>query len=630
MSRFRALAFGAMWLGVWAPLAYGFEAGGSARAGSDPALTAEEVDATATPVPGGLSPNNAGLPNTTVQVTLSWQSVAGSKYAVRASDETDPSLRDARNNCANDYHYLCVNNLTAPSITLPVRIGHAYTWWVHAVRDGQWSPAAIASFSVSAASPVGYELLGLVKEVSSSKTRCGGYDIPDTAAHAYRDASGRVNLITGSEINWRSVGTTLDNVQKNCSSVFQSGLDPVYDHFRNSEWITSTYTEDGKTIFGLIHNEWYAYLSDPRCPGGPQRGYGWVNAITTVRSDDGGASYYHPGDSLVSRAPVGWINGDSRFPCGEQQRTVFGSFGPSKIMKIGSYYYSMYQSEADPLGFLSVGSCLMRSRNLANGSSWEKWTLNGWDARPEAVCSPIDTGRIGKMHESITYDTYLDRFLLVGNHYSPEPGVYLSVSSDLFHWSAPMKLYPLTAADHVYPAILDPVDPSRNFERPGERPYIYFSDLTSDPINGPVLKRQQLRLFQDQGARELRLPAGASAARSANWLGGQSAVTYYGGEWIEYELQVPATATWQVGLTGREYNLGPIPFGYNFLVEVYVNDQYRATISLAGDRVNYRYGSISTSLTKGLNRIRYRWINDVYSPGEYDANLEVGEVSVTR
>jgi hypothetical protein len=93
---------------------------------------------------------------------------------------------------------------------------------------------------------------------------------------------------------------------------------------------------------------------------------------------------------------------------------------------------------------------------------------------------------------------------------------------------------------------------------------------------------------------------------------------------------VPATATWQVGLMGRNFNLGPIPFGYNFQIEVYVNDQYRGTISLVGDRVNYRYASISTSLTKGLNRIRYRWINDVYAPGEYDSNLEAGEVSVTR
>ncbi len=626
MRSYKALAFGAAWLGVLAMPAYRLEAGDAAHAGAVAVLAAAEVEATVPPAPKGLSPKDAGFPNPTTQVTLSWLPVTGAKYAVRASDETDPSLRDPRNNCANDYHYLCVNNLTATSITLPVRVGHTYNWWVHAVRDTQFSAAAIAGFSVSATSPVGYELLGSAAIVPSSTTRCDGYDIPDTAAHAYRDASGRVNLITGSEINWRSVGSSLDNVQKSCNQVFHSAWDPVYDHFKNSEWITSTYTEDGNTIFGLVHNEWYAYLSDPRCPGGPQRGYGWVNAITTIRSDDGGANYFRPADHLVSRAPVGWINGDSRFPCSEQQRTVFGSFGPSKIMKIGSYYYSMYQSEADPLGYLTMGGCLMRTRNLANGSSWQKWTLNGWDARPEAVCSPIDTGHIGKMHESITYDTHLDRFLLVGNHYAPAPGVYLSVSSDLFHWSDPMKLYPLIAADHVYPAILDPADPSRNFERPGERPYIYFSDLT----NGAVLKRQQLRLIQGQAARELRVPAGASSARSANWLGGQSAVTYYGGEWIEYELQVPTTATWQVGLTGRNFNLGPIPFGYNFQIEVYVNDQYRGTISLVGDRVNYRQGSISTSLTKGLNRIRYRWTNDVYAPGEYDSNLEAGEVSVTR
>ncbi len=408
--------------------------------------------------PGGLVPSTGLYPRITRNVTLSWNAVAGTnvRYGVRANDNTQPSQRDPRNNCGVDLHYLCVNGLTTTSISLPVLPGHQYGWWVHAIVDGTWSPAATASFTVSATSDYGFELTGASQVVPSSAVQCGGYDIPDASAVAFRNSAGQVNLVSSSEINWRSVGSTLNNVQKNCNPIFSSAWDHAYENFRNSEWLASFYTEDGYTVYGLIHNEWYAYFVDGRCPAGANRSFGWVNAVTTAISIDGGQTFTRPVDHVASRPPVGWQVGDPRYRCDSQQKTVFGSFGPSNMFKVGSYYHAVFQSEADPLGLIQHGTCLMRTRTPGAGSSWEKWTANGWDARPEAACSPIEAAKIGTIHNSLTFNRQLRRWILIGNHYWPEPGIYFSVSNDLYHWSDPVKILPQSGRNFVYPAILDP------------------------------------------------------------------------------------------------------------------------------------------------------------------------------
>jgi hypothetical protein len=581
------------------------------------------------PTPGGLVPSTGLYPRSTRTVTLAWNAVSGTdvRYAVRASDDTQPSLRDPRNNCPGDQHYLCVNALTTTSISLPVTPGHQYRWWVHAVRDGLWSAAAIATFTVSATSDYGFELTGNSQVVAASNTRCGGYDIPDGSAAAFRNSAGEVNLVSPSEINWRSVGTTLNNVQKNCTPIFSSAWDQTYANFRNSEWLTSFYTEDGNTVYGLVHNEWYAYFVDGRCPAGPDRALGWVNAVTTAVSNDGGRTFAHPADYVVSRPPVGWQVGDPRYRCDSAQRTVFGSFGPSNIFKLGSYYHAAYQSEADPPGLLQHGTCLMRTRTPAAGSSWEKWTANGWDARPDAVCSPIEPAKIGTSHNSLTFNRTLKRWILVGNYHLPTPGMYFSVSDDLFHWSERVKIFPLTGRDYVYPAILDPTDTTRNFERPGDRPYLYWTNLDS----GANMRRQQIRFIDGGAPRVLAVPAGATVARSANWRGGQEVHNWYGLEWLEYAMEVPAAGAWKIGLWARNAaGVFPPPSPYHFLVDVHVNATYVGRIAVPPDRAVYQHAFLTTNLPAGVNRIRYTWINDEYAEGFYDSNIEIREVTVAQ
>ena len=93
----------------------------------------------------------------------------------------------------------------------------------------------------------------------------------------------------------------------------------------------------------------------------------------------------------------------------------------------------------------------MRTSNPASPSSWRAWNGDGFELKfvdpyrrpssPEA-CEPVATREISDMHESLTYNTYLDRFVLVGlstartqTGVEPVSGVYFSLSSDLVHWS---------------------------------------------------------------------------------------------------------------------------------------------------------------------------------------------------
>ncbi|HEX8959867.1 MAG TPA: hypothetical protein VF770_08595, partial [Solirubrobacterales bacterium] len=97
------------------------------------------------------------------------------------------------------------------------------------------------------------------------------------------------------------------------------------------------------------------------------------------------------------------------------------------------------------------------------------------------------------MTESLTFNTELKRYLLVGMAPAAEPGagtrgtgIYYSVSTDLIHWSQRRLLLSApTVHSYVcggpspiaYPSLIDPVSHSRTFATSGRRPYLYFTQF---------------------------------------------------------------------------------------------------------------------------------------------------------
>jgi hypothetical protein len=100
---------------------------------------------------------------------------------------------------------------------------------------------------------------------------------------------------------------------------------------------------------------------------------------------------------------------------------------------------------------------------------------------------------------SLSYDTYLDRFVLVGNNTGSKKGAYYSLSPDLINWSDKQLIFEAPTASStcdgpsvLYPSIADPADTTVNFERPGRTPDVFFSCFNS--TTGSAANRTMFRV----------------------------------------------------------------------------------------------------------------------------------------
>ena len=312
--------------------------------------------------------------------------------------------------------------------------------------------------------------------------RCDVKDIPDNAARAYRDATGRVNLIASHYEVHHAVGSTLDNVVHQCAIIHNSPNDPVFGHFKYHEWLTSPYTLDGNTVYGYMHSEWYGNLVDPAC--GNDMIDGWVNAITFATSHDGGTTFSHPDDYLVRYPTTPWSNS---FPCSKGNATRYGDFGGTNIIAKGSYYYKFFAYHSEPaIQPPQFGECLMRTEDLSKASSWEVWNGNGFVRSKTEPCALIPNILDA---QSVTYNTYLKLYVITT--YEKSRGFYFSVSPDLINWSMrmPIAINGLDTSHTPYPSLLDPMDTSRNFENTGQTPFVYYT-LLHDGLNRDLMRVQ--------------------------------------------------------------------------------------------------------------------------------------------
>ena len=310
--------------------------------------------------------------------------------------------------------------------------------------------------------------------------RCEDLDIPDAPARAFRDADGNVQLIASHYVNRRMIGATLDAVEMDCDIIMNSDFDSDPSKYNNKEWIRGVYTQDGETIHAIIHNE--------HIPCGVWTGC-WYNTLTYATSVDGGQTYTQDvaPNHFLAGAPYQYSSGS---PMG-----VFGGSSPV-FNPNDNYYYMMVHLESHLLQ--NWGAGVLRTQTLSDPNSWRGWDGEGFNvtfvdpyneivASPEEhILAPVSRDYIGKISSSLTYNTYFERFMVVGKDWSSGGFIY-SLSDDLIHWSPKVSLYPgpinsageietgWTAGGILYPEIIDPSDTTRNFENPGQDPYLYFT-----------------------------------------------------------------------------------------------------------------------------------------------------------
>jgi hypothetical protein len=339
-----------------------------------------------------------------------------------------------------------------------------------------------------------------------SANACNDLDVPDTPAHAVRIDGGVLLASSDAPEAYFSFGPTLETAVRDCAPVLvspQATLPEQYEHFM---WPHSVYRESG-VIYALVHDEYHDPFARNCKPGdlSPANPC-WWNSITLASSIDDGHTFTwaSPPANLVAAPHLRWD--PDAGPNGHPVPS--GYMSPSNIVKgPDGAYYALIRSVPDPADGTKDGTCVMRTPDLAQPASWRSWDGNGFNSvfvdpysvdagTVIAACAQVSRNQIGSMHESLTYSTFFQAWLLVsatvrtgevllpdGGPSGPGPicGFYASLSQDLVHWSeakllrqVPLGFPPCAEDQYAYPSLIDPADTSTNYERSGPSPYLYF------------------------------------------------------------------------------------------------------------------------------------------------------------
>ncbi len=324
---------------------------------------------------------------------------------------------------------------------------------------------------------------------------CEPAQVADLPARAFRDDRGRVQLLLSHFDNFRMIGPSLSRLHVDCRPVMTSAEHANPAAYSDRQWIASPYTEDGRHIWALVHDEYHGNQHPGQCPHGTYYSC-WYNAITLAVSSNAGRSYRsEPAPrGLVAAAPYRYQPGIG----------PAGVFAPSNLVKRSDgYLYALVQVHG---GDTPHGACLIRTRRISSPRTWRAWDGEGFGgvftdpyrSPPQSGtdCDFVSLGEIADMTESLTFNTGLKTYLLVGMASSSGPtsgtygtGIYYSVSKDLIHWSQ-RKLLLEAPTIHsyrcggpspiAYPSLIDPSSRSRTFATGGRRPYLYFTQFRYD------------------------------------------------------------------------------------------------------------------------------------------------------
>jgi hypothetical protein len=340
--------------------------------------------------------------------------------------------------------------------------------------------------------------------------RCFPEDSPDGNIRPFRDASGQVQVRVGGHT--RLIGPDFNNLTHDCHQVMTHHVNPNPADYDYADWLVSTWTEDGQNIYGIVHNEYHGSRIPGMCPGEPFIKCRY-NSVTFARSTDAGANFEHgPGPAnLLASTPYRYVPGDGRY----------GMAGPANIVKKDGWFYTLLLITARYKEQLP-GVCLIRTQDVTDPKSWRGWDGEAFTVRfidpyresPEPIsrhlCQPVAYEEIRDMQRSLTYNTFIDKFVLTGTSRVYDPvqgrqveGFYYSLSDDLIHWTYRQLLWEVEGlgtyvcgdqGPRLYPGITDHDSPDRNFWMVDQNAYLYYTQIVpqSDCLLG--VERDMMRI----------------------------------------------------------------------------------------------------------------------------------------
>jgi hypothetical protein len=289
------------------------------------------------------------------------------------------------------------------------------------------------------------------------------------------------------------IGPDFDHLVRDCTPVLSSLLDPNPAHYNFHQFLNGTYTENGRDVYALLHNEWHGWEIPGACPAGPGKRRCGVGAVTFAVSHNNGDSY------TEAPAPDNFVATVPPRPTLDDPRT--GLFQATAPVKLGNYFYSIALIGA--FGDQNAGACMMRSKDVTDPTGWRGWDGTGFGVRfrnpyyegsgpgVDNTCEPADYENILAMSRSITFNTVLNKFVLTGSAVKFDPassqnvfGFYFSLSDDLVHWSSRQLLLqiPSTLSHQCggpdagsYPALIDPGATDPNFRITDDTVDLYYT-----------------------------------------------------------------------------------------------------------------------------------------------------------
>ncbi len=353
-----------------------------------------------------------------------------------------------------------------------------------------------------------------------SEDACVPEQYPDLPTRALRMADGGVRLILSHYANYSMVGPDLDSLEVSCDPLLASNESPDPSQFDDRRWLAALWSEDGREVLALVHEEFQGHRHPGRCPSGVYQ-LCWYNAITLARSSDQGATFQQPDprDSLVASSPYRYV----------PDVGPVGLFSPSNIVTgpDGAFYALALATER---GAQQHGSCLLRTEDVRDPHGWRAWDGSSFSVEfadpyqepppdPAAhVCSPVGPGEIAGMHESLTYNEHLGAYVLVGLTGAEDPksgesvtGVYFSTSEDLIEWTRRKLLFRATSVQSfrcggpdpiAYPSLVDPASQDPTFSTTGRDGYLFFTRFHyqgCEPTSDRDLVRIPVRIEAERG-----------------------------------------------------------------------------------------------------------------------------------
>jgi len=207
--------------------------------------------------------------------------------------------------------------------------------------------------------------------------------------------------------------------------------------------------------------------------------------LTSVRSDDGGATYVPTSATrdLVATPTRRYVH-DGGFTAIWQPSNIVAHPDGSHVMIV----------QLDDASSFTQHSCLLRTDDLADPTAWRAWDGESFSLpavdpytsdETAPACAPIGPAPIS----GLTWHPELELFVAVGGFGQfGATGQYALVTPDLFEWSEPIFIQP---AEFVFTADTPPFEPyatlidhdsaAPSFDTIGNTPHLYYTRI-NDPI----------------------------------------------------------------------------------------------------------------------------------------------------